>query len=222
MPSWPAELPPPAVPPEDARRAADDILSRPEYREPEPSLVERVLEAIGDFLGEAIAALTGSGPGGVIATVVVVGLLGVAVWFLVRSLGAGRGGAQPGTEPLVQGTTAPDDPATWIAEADRLAAAGNHRSALRCRYQAMIARLLRDGAVEDVPGRTPRELAAELVVQRPATEDDVGTVTEQFERAWYGGASVTADGYRRFSETAGRVEEHQLPTTARRPQEAGA
>lgn len=222
MPSWPAELPPPTVPPEDARRAADDILSRPEYREPEPSLVERVLEAIGDFLGEAIATLTGSGPGGVIATLVVVGLVGVAAWFLVRSLGATRGRAHPSPEPLVQGTTAPDDPATWIAEAERLAAAGSHRRALRCRYQAMVARLLRDGAVEDVPGRTPRELAAELAARRPGLEDDVGAATEEFEQAWYGGAAVSAQGYHRFSEMVSRIEEHQLRTTARWPQEAGA
>ena len=49
------------VDPDEARRTAEEILARPEYREPQPSMLDRALEAVTDFLGRGFAALTGSG-----------------------------------------------------------------------------------------------------------------------------------------------------------------
>lgn len=206
MPSSPAELVPTSVPPGEVRDAAEEILSRPEYREPEPSVVERVLEAIGDFLGETIATLAGGGPGGVVATVVVAALVAAAVWFLVRSLRAGPGRSAAAQDELVQGTETPEGPDTWLAEADRLAAEGDHRHALRCRYLATVAALQRSGVVDDVPGRTPRELAAELGELAPEHGPEVRAVTEGFEHAWYGGSTVTPEEYRRFTSLAATVD----------------
>ena len=204
--SWLAELPPPQVPADDARRAAERILARPEYRAPEPSLVQRVLEAIGNFLRDAIGTVSGSGPGGVVSTVVVAVLVAVAVWFLVRTAGAGwrRRPAEP--DPVAHGTSAPAGPDAWLDEARRSAAAGEHRQALRCRYQALVATLVRDGVVDDTPGRTARELAGVLVGMSPGDAERIGSVTDRFEIAWYGGRAVTADGYAAFDRDAADVE----------------
>lgn len=204
MPSWPAEPPDPDA----VRRAADDILSGAEYVEPQPSLADRVLEWVGEGLGRAVEALTGSGAGGLVGTVVVVALLVAAGWLLARSLRApgARRPAGRGTGAL-QGTDAPDDPAVWAAAAERSAASGDHRGALRCRHQELVAHLVRDRVVPADPARTPAEMGAELAADRPDLAADVVELTQRFEAVWYGGAPVDASGYERFTTTAARVRD---------------
>jgi len=213
--SWQPEPPGTGLDPDEVRRVADEILSRAEYREPQPSLVDRVLTEITDFLGRAFATLTGGGPGSVIGLVVTAALVALAIWFLVRALGTRWRRAGPAAEvALVQGTRAPDDPATWLAEADRLAGAGDHRGALRCRYQAMVATLVADRSVVDVPARTPEELRAELVARRGDLADLVGSVTRRFEDAWYGGHDVDPAAEAAFRADARSVESAEWATLA--------
>ncbi|HEU5083511.1 MAG TPA: DUF4129 domain-containing protein [Acidimicrobiales bacterium] len=195
------------VDPDDARRAADDILSRREYQEPQPSLVDRVLDAIGDLLGRAFDALTGGGAGSVIGTAIVALLVAVAVWLLVRAVGTPwRAARPPEAVAVVQGTTPADDPARWHAEAERLAGAGDHRGALRCRYQALVAAVVRLGVVDHVPGRTPAELRQELATHRPDLDPLLGSVTDRFERAWYGGEPVDGPAARAFADDVAALE----------------
>lgn len=204
MPSWPAEPPDPDA----VRRAADDILAGAEYVEPQPSLADRVLEWVGDLLGRAVGALTGSGAGGLLGTVVVVLVLAAAGWLLARSLRApgARPSAGRGTG-VVHGTDAPDDPAVWAAAAERSAANGDHRGALRCRHQELVAHLVRDRVLAADPARTPAELRAALTADRSDLAADVGELTERFEAVWYGGAPVDPSAYERFTATAARVRD---------------
>lgn len=217
MRSWPGE-PGGLVDPDEARRTAQEILARPEYREPQPSLLDRAFEAVIDFLGRGFAALTGGGAGSVIGLVITGLVLALAVWLLVRALGASwsRPGSGPATG-VVQGTSAPDDPAVWDAEADRLAAAGDHRGALRCRYQAMVAALVQEGALQDATARTPAEIRRELDGQRAELDPLLASVTERFEAVWYGGRPVDAAGERSFAVDAATVRAADL---RRRPVQA--
>lgn len=199
-------MPPSQIDPEAAREAAEEILARPEYREPEPSLADRALEAIGDLLGRAIATLTGGGAGSVIGTVVVVALLALAAWLVARALRAPGGRARGGVEVgVVQGTEAPTDPEVWAAEADRLARIGDHRGALRCRHQELVARLVRERVVPPDPARTPAELRARLSADRPDLAPHLAELTERFEATWYGGEPVDAGTYERFARRAAEL-----------------
>lgn len=192
MRSWQGE-PGGLVDPDEVRRTAEEILSRPEYREPQPSLLDRALSAITDFLGRSFAALTGGGAGSIIGLVITALVLALALWLLAKALRTSWPRAPLGDAAgVVQGTSAPDDPAVWDAEAERLAATGDHRGALRCRYQALVADLVRRGAVDDVAARTPAELRRELAGRQPDLDPVLDSVTERFESAWYGGRSVDA------------------------------
>lgn len=194
------------VDPDDARRAAEEILARSEYQERQPSLVDRVLEAVGDLLGRAFDMLTGGGAGSVVGTVIVAVLVAAAVWLLVRAVGTPwRAARAPEAAAVVQGTTPADDPARWRAEAERLAAAGDHRGALRCRYQALVADVTHRQVVDPVPGRTPAELRRELAMSRPDLDPLLGSVTDRFERAWYGGEAVDAAAERAFAGDVGAL-----------------
>jgi hypothetical protein len=181
------------VDPDEVRRTAEEILARPEYREPQPSLLDRALNAITDFLGRSFAGLTGGGAGSVIGLLITGLVLALALWLLVRALRTSW--SRPATTASaggIQGTTAPDDPAVWDAEAERLTADGDHRGALRCRYQALVAALVRSGAVDDAAARTPAEIRRELAGRQPALDRALADVTERFEAAWYGGRAVDA------------------------------
>lgn len=204
------------VDPDEARRTAEDILARPEYREPQPSLLDRALEAITDFLGSTFGALTGGGAGSLIGLAITGIVLGLALWFLYRALRASWSGAGRSDGPaVVQGTSAPDDPAVWDAEADRLSSAGDHRGALRCRYQAAVAALVRAGALQDATARTPSEIRRELAGRRPELDAALASVTERFEGAWYGGRLVDADAERDFAADAAAIRAADLRPAVR-------
>ena len=198
MRSWQGE-PGGLVDPDEVRRTAEEILSRPEYREQQPSLLDRALEAITDFLGRSFAALTGGGAGSIIGLVITALVLALALWLLAKALRTSWS-RSPGSDAVgvVQGTSAPDDPAVWDEEADRLTDAGDLRGALRCRYQALVAALVRRGAVDDVVARTPAELRRELAGRRPDLDPVLDSVTERFEATWYGRRPVDAGALAAF------------------------
>lgn len=194
------------VDPDEARREARDILSGAEYSEPEEGLVERAVDWLFGRLGDAIATLTGGGPGSVIGWLVVAAVGAGAIWLLIRAL---RVPAVPGRTTEVglrYGTETHRDPDVWLDEADRLAAAGDHRGAIRCRYQALIARLVVDGTVDDVPGRTAGEYQTIVSHRLPDESETVERITGCFDAAWYGGAEVAADDHDRFAADCRRLE----------------
>lgn len=215
MPSWPGE-PGRLVDPDEVRRTAEEILARPEYREPQPSLLDRALTAITDFLGRGFAALTGGGAGSVIGLVITGAVLALALWLLTRALRTSWSRSSRVEDAgVVQGTSGPDDPAVWDAEAERLAAAGDHRGALRCRYQAMVADVVRAGAVDDLVARTPAELRRELHGRQPDLDAVLGSVTERFEAAWYGGRPVDASALASFRADVDAVRAADLRAAVR-------
>lgn len=194
------------IDPDEARREAREILSGAEYSEPQEGLVERAVGWLFDRLGDAIGTLTGGGPGSVIGWLVVVGLVGGAAWLLVRALRVPHVHAAGPAPGLRYGTESHFDPLVWMDESARLAAAGDHRGAIRCRYQALLARLVVDGVVDDVAGRTAGEYRAVLASRLPQQADAVEGVTDAFEQAWYGGVPVGGHDLDRVAGLCERIE----------------
>lgn len=200
------------VDPDDARRAADEILSRPEYRVPEPGIVERAFGWLAEQLGRVFDALTGGGPGGVIGWAVVVVLLALAAWVLRRVFVLpGMPGHRSSGPPVRYGTSQRRSAQDWRDEAERRRVAGDHRGALRCRYQALVVDLIASGVLDATPGRTTGEhrdrLRQALADQHPVIDRVTGT----FERTWYGGDDVTPDDYAAFVADAQHLA--SLPAT---------
>lgn len=198
---------PPPVDPDDARRTAEDILDAPEYAEPTQSVVERALEWLAERLEGFIGTPGGGGPGSVIAWFFIVVLLALAAWLVYRAAKV-RGIRKRRPEPALRyGTESHRDVTAWLAEAERLAGEGDHSGALRCRHQALVARLVTDGVVDDVAGRTAgeyRDLAADRL---PGEADRLALLTAIFDDVWYGGAAIDAGGYGAFVRDCERVEQ---------------
>ncbi len=194
------------IDPEAARRAAHDILSGPDYSQPGKGIVERVVDWVFARLGDAVGTLTGGGAGTLIGWLVVIGVVAAAGWLFVRALRVGAIGRRLGTDDLRYGTESHRDAGVWLDEAAGLAAAGDHRGALRCRHQALLARLITGGVVDDSPGRTAAEYRSVIEAQVPSEATTLHWLTRRFEDAWYGGDEVDAAAYAEFADACGRVE----------------
>jgi hypothetical protein len=187
-------LPIPEQSADDARRAADQILSRGEYQPATPSAFDRVSGWIGDRLGDLFGAIGGSGAGSLLTYLLIGALLGGVVWLVARSARVGGVSLPSFDRPSLQSETNSRISASeWISEADRLAAAGDHRGSLRCRYQGVVETLIDRELLDPSPGRTTGEHRAGLGVAAPGLRTDFDPLAEQFDAAWFGGIAVSSD-----------------------------
>jgi hypothetical protein len=199
-------LPPPEAGADEIRRAADEILSRPEFQEPLRSLYQRALDWIGDLISDAISALVGGGTGAVVAWVLLIAVVALVAYLVVRTVQGDR--RRPSSHDATGITVESDDrrPAeAWAAEAERFEGEGRWRDAIRCRYRSIVAGLARSGVVDEVPGRTAGEYRVLVGHDRPAIAEPFAGATDLFERAWYG-EEAGPEGSRSMRDLAARVE----------------
>ncbi len=178
------ELPIPQPDPEAANEAADEILSRVEFRRPAPSLFDRIQEEISELLGRAFEQLLGTGAGTVFAWAVVFAAVGLTVWFALRfsrTVTADR--ATDGQPEMVELSRSPAD---WRRQADADEALGRWKDGLLARYRAVVGQLVLDGVLDEIPGRTTGEYRRELAERRPDLARSFDEATTLFEQAWYG------------------------------------
>lgn len=177
--------------PAELRRRAQELLSRPPYADEDEGLSSRLLGWLGDRVADLLDGALGQVFGlpvvpWLIALVGVIAL-GFVVWRVTRGLVVDRSIAEVPAEAT---TRHAED---WHRDADAHAARGELLLALRCRYSALVVALVDRGIIEDVPGRTVRELDAEVATTDPEQADAVEAAGERFERAVYGSVPVTDD-----------------------------
>lgn len=175
--------------PDRVRDLARDLLSESPFREQQPSAIEQLLEQVGSVIGGLLGRLLElvSGDTAVAWAIVTLGsiLLLAAVWRWTRGLRvAGGVGVQV---PDLQGLTADD----WRRRSDAAVERGELDRALRLRYLAVVAELVERGVLQDLPGRTIRELDADLAARRPDLSAPVERAGARLERVTYGGVPAT-------------------------------
>jgi hypothetical protein len=202
-----AELPPPtgdAANPQGVRETADEITSRPEYQVPPKNIVERVQEAVGEWIGKVFTSLGQGGVSSAFGWIIVVLLIGVVAFFAFRVARTVQRDAAPPVEIDIEvQRSAPE----WRSEAERFEAAGDWKEALRCRYRALVADLVDRSVVPDIPGRTVGEHRRDVRDAVPDATDDFSGAAELFERAWYGDLPTGASENQQFRSLSGRVLE---------------
>lgn len=197
-----ADLPAPQHEPEEANEAVDEILRRPELRQPAESISERVQRWVFERLGRLVDAMFESGGATLLGWLVAALGLAAIVFFAVRlSRGVLRDPGVVRSAPVVPRRS----PTDWRADAETHEAAGQWRAALRCRYRALVADLAARGLVEEVPGRTAGEYRHEVTRSVPAAAPDFSDATGLFELAWYGDHPTGPGENERFRELANRV-----------------
>jgi hypothetical protein len=227
---WPgvlADLPEPRNDPDDVRHLADDILSRPEYRDPPEGLIERIQNAISDFLGRVLSqiGLGSSGAASWLAWLVLAVMVAVVAvliaWLVMQVTGTGWGsGKANGGEgdPIILDVDEHRSPREWLSEAERHESEGRWREGLLCRYRALVTELIDRKVIAEAAGRTAGEYLSDVRRRHPADAGSFVAATGLFEEAWYGGTETGAAERDRFVELAGQV----LATLAGPPVAAGA
>lgn len=201
------ETQPPAAEAEEVRRAADEILSRPEFQEPARSLYRQALDWLGRLLDDVLGSLLAGGAGSLLAWVFILVVVGLLGYLLVRAVQRGarvRGDAASDADVILRDDRRPAE--DWAADAERLEEEGRWREALRCRYRALVASLAGARVVEEVPGRTAGEYRVLVGRARPAVADPFAEATDLFEHAWYGNLGTGAAESAEFRTLAARVE----------------
>jgi hypothetical protein len=197
--------------PQVVRDLARRILDGPPYRAGEPGTLRRtlesVLDAIGRVLGDALGAVGGTPA--VAWTIALLGLalLAIVVWRATR--GATLGRRVPRAVPDAGRVRSAAD---WMAEADRHLAAGDLDAGLRARYVAAIVTLEERGLLDVRPGRTIRELDAQLADRLPELAPRLAEAGRRVEPVVFAGRAATradlevVDTALTAVRSAGRVE----------------
>jgi len=202
--------PAPPVGRDDAAQAAVRELSRPEYHRDDPSLLQRIADAVQRAVSHALARAAEATPGGIPGLLILLALVVVAV-VLVRV----RLGALPVRDLLgdrragARARTAQD----YRDEADRLAATGDHAEALRATTRALVRELEDRGVVEPRPGRTTTGIVRRVADTVPAAAGDAAAVAQAFEAVWYGGQPATPAGWQAARDAELRVHRGRLAVT---------
>lgn len=214
---WVSELPEPQQDPEHAREMADEILSRPEYDEPSPSLLERVLEWIGERLGDLFddRSLSGGDAGGSAAfldwlalIVLVAAVVGLLAWAISKGVFRRTRSRKRGRDETEIETEESRSVSDWLTVAAEHEAAGRWREGLLCRYRALVVDLCDRGVLSELAGRTAGEYVQEVAAspqaeRSPDMPGSFARATSLFEEVWYGGADAGPAERDRFAGLVG-------------------
>jgi hypothetical protein len=175
---------------EQARRRAQEELSKPEYLDERPGWLERaivwLLEQFADLRDEA-TVLTGVGPWW--GLVGIIALVAGFVMVVRRRTGrVARGTARESTLFLGGARTA----AEHRRAADAHAAAQRWDEAVRERLRAVVRTMEERGLLDPRPGRTALEAAADGGAQLPSCAAGLRQGAELFDEVWYGGRRAGA------------------------------
>ncbi|HUQ63724.1 MAG TPA: DUF4129 domain-containing protein [Acidimicrobiales bacterium] len=198
----PGELPVPEHSASDARAAADDVLDRPEFKQPTPTILQRIRTWIAEQLARLFGRLVAGGAASILAWLILAAALGVIAFFIFRFA---RGVTTDATSRTVSAPARLRTAEDWRAEAVAHEKQGEWRAGLRCRYRALVADLAQRGLVDEVPGRTTGEYRSEVGQNVPKVAPEFGGATELFEAAWYGNRPTGEEESGRFRELAEHV-----------------
>lgn len=155
-------------------------------------LIDRVLTAIQEWLSGVTSTREGATRLRTALYAVMIVFAGLVAWIawrgvrawrraVVRGERAGGGRSVPALVEAAEGL--PEDAASF---ADKLAAQGRHREAVRALFGGAARTLGARGVLVRTRTRTNAELLAEVRMAAPAVEAPLRGLSDAFELAWYG------------------------------------
>jgi hypothetical protein len=181
---------------DQARELARRELDKPVYQRDAPSLLERAVGRIGDWLDELLNRVPGpnsGGSGGGWLAVVVVLVLLAAVAVLVFWMMRDRRNTRSERRSLLE--EKPSTARDHRADSARHAANGDWALAIRERLRAVARDLEERAVLTPRPGRTADELAEEAAPVLPDVAEALHAGVRVFDDVWYGDRPGTREGY---------------------------
>ncbi|WP_425608718.1 DUF4129 domain-containing protein [Streptomyces albipurpureus] len=178
-----------------AREAAEQELSRPEYHENDPHLLQRAIDRFWEWVGDAFSAASTAAPGGLVGLIVIVLVTLALLTALWWRLGSPRRAPGP-VSPLFD--DAPRSAAEHRAAAEVHAAATQWTPAVQEQMRAIVRSLEERDLLEPRPGRTADEAAADGSLSLPGHSPELHAAARDFDDVTYGGRTATRDVYLRL------------------------
>jgi hypothetical protein len=173
---------------DEARRAAEQELAKPEYASAQPSPLVRAVTWLLERFGDLLDGAARHAPGGHVGLVVLVLLLALGV--LAVRLRIGRiERTVAGDHGLFDAKPVPAD--HHRRSADAHAARGEWAEAVRERLRAVVRNLEERDLLDPRPGRTADEAAADGGRALPACAEQLRAAARTFDDVWYGGVPAT-------------------------------
>ncbi|HYI51867.1 MAG TPA: DUF4129 domain-containing protein [Microbacterium sp.] len=214
LPRLGAAVPPLTPDGDEAREWAERELSEPAYAAAEPTPLDRIAQAVAEFI-ESLFGTQLSGDWGpwvaLIAAIVVV--LVIAAAFLVWGVPRATGRARPGADLF--GVDEQRSAAELRRDAASRAAKGEWDAAIVLRFRALARGLVERGAVDTPPGATVHAFARAAARGFPASADELESAAAAFDDVRYLRRPGTEELYRRIAAvddtvTATRPVLHEL------------
>lgn len=196
------------VDPDEARDAADDILSGSEYAEQPQSLVSRALEWVFGRLEDVLAVIAGGDRGAFIGYVIVVAAIIIALYFLIRVMPRRRIRFEGGPVAVVTEVDERLDRDEWLARAEEAASEGRWDDVVHARYRALTSGLADADRLSPELSATAQEHRrrfAENDAETPGTIAAFDNTTGRYEQVWFG-----ADEADRGDATAAAAADDEL------------
>ncbi|HZB32784.1 MAG TPA: DUF4129 domain-containing protein [Streptosporangiaceae bacterium] len=191
---------------DEARELARRELDKQIYHRDDPSIADRVLEKINEWIESLTRTISGAeqqdSVGGWIALAVILVLLGFVAVAIMWRLGAVRGAATRRRALLADEPMSADDHRAAAAGHE---AAGQWAEAIRERLRAVARDLEERVILEPRPGRTADELAAEAGAALPELAAELAAGVRVFDEIWYGDRPGTPEGYTQLTRLDERV-----------------
>lgn len=181
--------------PAAVRDLADEVLSRPQYRESGESLLERIDRVITELIERMLSSLgfgVGGGVASWIAWLTLFVLVAVVVTLLLWALRGGgwRRMSRVGATSVSLSTDVERSSADWLAEALRNEANARWREGLLARYRALVTELTERDVIPEAAGRTAGEYVRDIATRHPAAVSSFAGATGLFEAVYYGGVEA--------------------------------
>lgn len=190
----PAETP--VLPDADqARDWAQEELSRRVYEDARPSLLDRALQAVLQWLSDLFDGLggLGSGPGVLILLLAAAAVVTLAVLIARPRLNASARGKESG----VFGSGPVERAAEHRERAKAAAGADQWGEAVTEMFRALVRTAEERVILEARPARTAAEAGALLGSAFPSFTPEIDWLRGRFDEVMYGSGQATAEDYRR-------------------------
>jgi hypothetical protein len=188
---------------DQARRWAQEELSKPEYARARPGWFERLVDWLSQHL-HRVSGSAGLGDGQSLALLVALVVAAVVVGLLVRRNVRLRV-AEASAPPSVLGDSTLSG-AEHRRLAERAYEQGRYGDAVREWLRALARRLDERGLLDPQPGRTADELAAQAARFLPDLGAELGWAAGTFDEVSYGGRPARADEAERLRRLDAAVE----------------
>ncbi len=173
-------------PAEELNQRADEILSRPEFLPPSPTLWDRITDWFLDLVGDLLD-LVGSGGGQVVGWIVIGVIVALLIYAVVKLAPRRLRGVDGPMAEVAVIDQAGRTRAEWQALALKARDDGDWSEAVRCWFRATVSGLGEAGVVPRAPGATNAEHRAALVSEQAPLVDPFDSAARRFEDIYYGG-----------------------------------